>query len=100
MLRSTTVSELVALQERCAELKPGSMKSAAVEETESAVDVALRQKVAQYELEMDKVRRTLLKGTVARTMQRCVGDRVKVPCVTACEQPRSFFLILPRREDM
>jgi hypothetical protein len=78
MLRSTTVSELVALQERCAELKPGSMKSAAIEETESAVDVALRQKVAQYELEMDKVRRTLLKGSVARTMQRCVGDRVKV----------------------
>ena len=43
MLRHTTVAELEALQHRVAELKRSSLKPEAVEETTSAVALAIRQ---------------------------------------------------------
>jgi hypothetical protein len=91
MLRNSTVAELLALQERVAELKLSSLKPTAVEETESAVAAALWQKVAQHELELDRVRRTILKGTVARSLQRAVGDRVALEeAVLASEGGTSY----------
>ena len=78
MLRNSTVAELLALQERVAELKRGSFAQHEVTETESAVAVALRQKVAQHELELDRVRRTVLKGTVTRALQQAAGERVAI----------------------
>ena len=73
MLRHTTVAELEALQHRVAELKRSSLKPEAVEETASAVALAIRQKAAQHQLELDRVRRTVLKTTVARSMQQVAG---------------------------
>ena len=73
MLRHTTVAELEALQHRVAELKRSSLKPEAVEETASAVALAIRQKTAQHQLELDRVRRTVLKTTVARSMQQVAG---------------------------
>ena len=73
MLRNTTVAELEALQHRVAELKRSSLKPEAVEETASAVALAIRQKTAQHQLELDRVRRTVLKTTVARSMQQVAG---------------------------
>ena len=91
MLRNSTVAELLALQERVAELKPVSLAQREVMETESAVAVALRQKVAQHELELDRVRRTVLKGNVTRSFQRAVGERVAIEeAVLASEGGTSY----------
>ena len=73
MLRHTTVAELEALQHRVAELKRSSLKPEAVEETTSAVALAIRQKAAQHQLELDRVWCTVLKTTVARSMQQVAG---------------------------
>ena len=76
MLRSTTVAEIAALKERCGELRSQSMKPEAVDATREAVDIAVRQKQAQYGLELDRIRRSIIKSSTTRSMKAMVGDRV------------------------
>jgi hypothetical protein len=76
MLRSTTVAEIAALKERCTELRSQSMKPEAVDATQDSVEIALKQKQAQYELELDRIRRSIVKSATARSIKSLLGDRV------------------------